>query len=213
MGASQSSQPPSRHNSRHDKAVSPSTDTSKHKQKAASVSSPLKPTLPVIIDSAPKPVIPPLAVAASAPVDVVQPAPAVAMPIPVKKKPVSLPTSGENSYVDQNKDVELLHRLEELKMKELAEELNEEDVQSKFGIAWAASDEFDDDVDKHYRGMSCTDRVDDSCKVSTYDYMAIWWTRGLCSRHLYREKGIGNEKDVCTRMAGLIAGTELSRLR
>ena len=74
--------------------------------------------------------------------------PAAAVPIPVKKKPHSLPASGENSYVDQNKDVDLLHRLERLAMLE-KEEIDDPEVEAKFGIAWAASDDaIEEDVNK-----------------------------------------------------------------
>jgi hypothetical protein len=74
--------------------------------------------------------------------------PATAVPIPVKKKPHSLPASGENSYVDQNKDVDLLHRIERLGMEE-KEEIDDPEVEAKFGIAWAASDDaIEEDVNK-----------------------------------------------------------------
>lgn len=74
--------------------------------------------------------------------------PAVAVPIPVKNKPRSLPASGENSYVDQNKEVDLLHRLERLGIEE-KEEIDDPDVEAKFGIAWAASDDaIEDDANK-----------------------------------------------------------------
>jgi hypothetical protein len=138
MGASQSSQPPSRHNSRHG-------DIKLHKQKAASISSPMKSSLPVIIDKPTKP---------SVAVKEVQSVPAVAVPIPVKKKPTSLPVSGENSYVDQHRDVDLLHGLEKLKLQEMNED--DPDAPSKFGIAWGAADfeEGEEDVDRNYRGIS-----------------------------------------------------------
>ena len=137
MGASQSSQPPSRHPSRHG-------SDNKHKQKAASVSAPMKPSLPVIID---KPDTP----ATRIPEPQSVPAPSIAVPIPIRK-PVSLPASGENSYVDQHKDTDLLHRLEELDLKDVEEEeMDEKEVQSKFGIVWVASDDFEED-DKNLGG-------------------------------------------------------------
>src|SRR5271168_5008908 len=98
MGASQSSQPPSRHNSRHGGGVVLPDNTKgvpQHKQKAASISvaAPMKPPpLPIIIDN-PAPKTPPTEVLSV-------PVPAVAMPIPAKKKPMSLPASGEKSYLD-----------------------------------------------------------------------------------------------------------------
>jgi len=140
MGASQSSQPPSRHNSRH------GTET-KHKQKAASISStpmkphqqPNQPPLPVIIDN-PTPRVP-----TTPPVPQSVPAPAIALPIPVKKKPSSLPASKENSYIDQHKDADLLHRFDVNEVKDdMEEEMDETEVQSKFGIQWVKSDEFED---------------------------------------------------------------------
>jgi hypothetical protein len=147
MGASQSSQPPSRHNSRHGHQ----TDN-KHKHKAASIST-MKPPLPPINDIAPP--------SASTPqqmtVPLAAPAPSVAVPIPGKKKPISLPgSSGENSYIDQHKDADLLHRLDQMVVKdtEEEEEMDEKEVQSKFGIAWVASDDFEDDG-RHLRCISC----------------------------------------------------------
>jgi hypothetical protein len=139
MGASQSSQPPSRHNSRH------GTDSSKHKSKAASVSSTPKPPLPVIIDNVPSPIPPPIEVRSV-------PIPAVAVPIPVKKKPVSLPTSGENSYIDQHKDVDFIHRLEKLELDKMEEEGegDEPEAESKFGIEWAPSDDFEEDTERKF---------------------------------------------------------------
>ena len=103
--------------------------------------------LPVIIDN-PNPIPPP------APVEV-RSVPAVAVPIPVKnKKPRSLPASGENSYVDQNKDVDLLHRLERLAREE-KEEIDNPDVESKFGIAWTAVDDaIEDAVNKGPKRLS-----------------------------------------------------------
>src|SRR5271170_164269 len=122
MGASQSSQPPSRHNSRHGHQ----TDN-KHKQKAASISTPMKPNLPPINDiatpsaSTPQQTTVPPVLAASVP------PPSVAVPIPGKKKPLSLPgSSGENSYIDQHKDADLLHRLEGIEVKDTEEEEEEE---------------------------------------------------------------------------------------
>lgn len=138
MGASQSSQPPSRHNSRHG-----TDNTNKHKQKAGSVSStPMKqqqqqPTLPVIIDI-PNPA--PSRVPTTPPVPQSFPAPAVAVPIPVKKKPASLPTSKDNSYVDQHKDADLLHRFGEVDTKDDIEEMDETEVQSKFRFEWPFED-------------------------------------------------------------------------
>lgn len=74
------------------------------------------------------------------------PSPAVAMPIPGRKRTGgSLPTSKENSYVDQHKDADLLHRFDVTHDHPEAgemEEMDETEVQSKFGIAWVASDEF-----------------------------------------------------------------------
>ena len=136
MGASQS-QPPSRHNSRHG-------SDSKQRQKAASVSSPMKPTLPVIVDRSPAPV------AAMAPEPSSVPVPAVAVPIPIKK-PVSLPNSGENSYIDQSKDVDFIHKLDDLELKEMNEEMDEKEVESKFGIVWVASDDFEEEQ-RNYQG-------------------------------------------------------------
>lgn len=136
MGASQSSQPPpSRHNSRH------GTDN-KHKQKAASISSPLKPNSPVVDNPVPNRVVTPQVT-----VTQTMPTPAIAVPIPGARKSVSS-TSGENSYVDQHKDTDLLHRLGDLDVKDMEEEMDVKDVQSKFGIAWVASDEFEDDIRK-----------------------------------------------------------------
>jgi len=156
MGASQSSQPPSRHNSRHGHQ----TDN-KHKQKAASISTPMKPHLPPINDIATpsasstpqQTTVPPVAVAATA-IAASAPPPSVAVPIPGKKKALSLPgSSGENSYIDQHKDADLLHQLEEMDVKdgEEKEEMDEKEVKSKFGIAWVASDDFEDDG-RHLRG-------------------------------------------------------------
>ena len=97
---------------------------------------------------------PPIAAAASVP------SPSVAVPIPGKKKPLSLPgSSGENSYIDQHKDADLLHRLEGMEVKdkqqeeeeEEEEEMDEKEVQSKFGIAWVASEDFEDE-----RHLRCT---------------------------------------------------------
>ena len=149
MGASQSSQPPSRHNStKHGQ----SPQDSKHKQKAASVSTPMKQQhqqqspLSAIIDTPSHPPAPPVVEVRSVP--------AVAVPIPVKKKPRSLPASGENSYVDQNKEVDLLHRLEKFGEEE-KEAIDDPDVEAKFGIAWAASDDaIEDDVNKGPKRMS-----------------------------------------------------------
>jgi hypothetical protein len=136
MGASQSSQPPpSRHNSRHG-------PDNKHKQKAASVSSPLKPNLPGVDNPAPNRVVTP-----QPPVVQTMPTPAIAVPIPGAKKSISS-ASGENSYVDQHKDADLLHRMKDLDVKDMEEEMDEKEVESKFGIAWVASDEFEDDLRK-----------------------------------------------------------------
>ena len=84
------------------------------------------------------------------------PLPSVAVPIPGKRKARSIPgSSGENSYIDQHKDADLLHRLEDMQVKdtEEEEEMDEKEVQSKFGIAWVASDDFDDDA-RHLRCIS-----------------------------------------------------------
>ena len=148
MGASQSSQPPSRHNSRHGHQ----TDN-KHKQKAASISTPMKPPLPPINDIA----TPSASTPQQTTVPPAAPAPSVAVPIPGKKKSISLPgSSGENSYIDQHKDADLLHRLDQMVVKdtEEEEEMDEKEVQSKFGIAWVASDDFEDDG-RHLRCISC----------------------------------------------------------
>lgn len=179
MGASQSSQPPSRHNpSRHGTA-----DTKlQHKQKAASISTPMKqqqqqqqppaPPLPVIVD---KPALPqrvrtPPAVLQSVPT------PAMAVPIPGKRKPVSLPTSKDNSYVDQHKDTDLLHRFEVIDVKDMEEEMDEKEVQSKFGIAWVASDDFDDE-DRNLRGTNVhKERID---MIASKKYpLEITWSEG-----------------------------------
>lgn len=176
MGASQSSQPPSRHNSsRHGTA-----DTKQHKQKAASISAPMRhqqqqqppaPALPAIIDSpAPARVTTPPVVPQSVP------APAVAVPIPGKKKPVSLPASKENSYVDQHKDTDLLHRFEVIDVKEMEEEMDEKEVQSKFGIAWVASDDFDDE-DRNLRGTNAHKEKIDMIASKKYP-LEITWSEG-----------------------------------
>ena len=138
MGASHSYQPPSRHNSRQG-------SDSKQKQKQSNVLAPTKPPLPVIID---KP-----ASKSSATVEPQSvPAPAVALPIPLKKKPTSLPASGENSYIDRTKDGELLQRLEDLDVNETEEDIDGSEVQSKHGITLVASDDFEYD-DKKLGGM------------------------------------------------------------
>jgi hypothetical protein len=175
MGASQSSQPPSRHNSsRHGTA-----DTKQHKQKAASISTPMKQQqqqqqppvspLPVIIDkpAPPRRVITPPAVLQSVP------APAVAVPIPGKRKPVSLPTSKDNSYVDQHKDTDLLHRFGVIDVKEMEEEMDEKEVQSKFGIAWVASDDFDDEY-RNLRGTYAHKERTDMIASKKYPLEIIW---------------------------------------
>lgn len=74
---------------------------------------------------------------------------AVAVPIPVKK-PVSLSSSKHNSYVDQHKATDL-HLPEEMEVKEM-EVMDEMEVQSKFGITWVASDDFDDE-ERNQRGI------------------------------------------------------------
>lgn len=77
------------------------------------------------------------------------PIPAVAMPIPMKKKPTSLPASGDNSFVEQNRDVDLTKRFDKMDLKEEDEnEDDEETEQSTFGIAWIASDDFDDEGER-----------------------------------------------------------------
>jgi len=82
--------------------------------------------------------------AAAVPMSV--PAPAVAMPIPTRKRNGgSLPTSRDNSYIDQHKDAELLHRFDvthDGSEPNDMEEMDEKEMQSKFGIEWAMSDEF-----------------------------------------------------------------------
>src|SRR5579862_4467637 len=103
MGASQSSQPPSRQSSRHDKPHHATDNKAGHKQRAASVSTPMKqPTIPVVIDQPQS--------STDAKVTEVQsvPLPAVAVPIPVRRKPASLPASGENSYIEDKRDPDLL---------------------------------------------------------------------------------------------------------
>jgi hypothetical protein len=103
----------------------------------------MKANLPIVIDNPPKPRDPP---PPTAPAPQSVSVPAVAVPIPLKKKPVSLPASGDNSYVDQHKDTDFLHRLQKLESKDAdEEEMDETEVESKFGIAWVASDEFEDD--------------------------------------------------------------------
>ena len=175
MGASQSSQPPSRHNSsRHGTA-----DTKQHKQKAASISTPMRhqqqqqppaPALPAIIDNpAPARVTTPPVVPQSVP------APAVAVPIP-GKKPVSLPTSKDNSYVDQHKDTDLLHRFEVIDVKEMEEEMDEKEVQSKFGIAWVASDDFDDEY-RNLRGTNAHKEKINMIASKKYP-LEITWSEG-----------------------------------
>ena len=56
-----------------------------------------------------------------------------------------MPTSKDNSYVDQHKDADLLHRfdvtLNESEAHDM-EEMDEKEMQSKFGIEWVMSDEF-----------------------------------------------------------------------
>jgi hypothetical protein len=105
----------------------------------------MKPPLPVIVDSPAPPSV------KTPPVPKSVPAPAVAVPIPQKKKPASLPTSKENSYVDQHKDADLLHRFEGFEVKEMEEEMDETEVQSKFGIAWIDEPE---DEERNLRGIS-----------------------------------------------------------
>lgn len=120
----------------------------------------MKPQLPPISDiatpsaSTPQQTTVPSPIATAASV----PSPSVAVPIPGKKKPLSLPgSSGENSYIDQHKDADLLHRLEGMEVKdtpeeeEEEEEMDEKEVQSKFGIAWVASEDFEDE-----RHLRCT---------------------------------------------------------
>jgi hypothetical protein len=139
MGASQSSQPPSRHNSRHGGPPSSDRHGSQHKQpKAASISVSMKTPLPPIKDHPSE--------ASSVPV------PAVAVPIPVKKKPVSLPASEENSYVDQSREVDLIHRMDKMGIE--VEEDEDEDHETRFGIDW---DDFEDDVDRTNRRMCVVD--------------------------------------------------------
>jgi len=96
---------------------------------------------------------------------VVVPLPSVAVPIPAKKKTRSVPgSSSDNSYVDQHKDADLLHRLEEMEAKDTEEgeeEMDEKEVQSKFGIAWVASDDFEDEA-RHQRCISLANHANRS---------------------------------------------------
>jgi hypothetical protein len=141
MGASQSTQPP--HPSRPPRTVHANEQPHKqHKAKAASVSTPMKtPAVPLspVIDK--QPVATPAAI-----VPMSVPTPAVAVPIPGRKRTGgSLPTSKENSYVDQHKEADLLHRFDvthDAPEEKDVEELDETEVQSKFGITWVMSDEF-----------------------------------------------------------------------
>ena len=103
----------------------------------------MKPPLPVIIDNPPPPVTPPTEIRSV-------PVPAVAVPIPVKKKPISLPASGDNSYVDQHKDTDLIHRFDKLDLTEMKEEVDELEGESKFGITWAPIDDFEEDTDRKF---------------------------------------------------------------
>jgi hypothetical protein len=88
------------------------------------------------------------------------PTPAVAVPIPGRKRTGgSLPTSKENSYVDQHKEADLLHRFDvahDAAEEKDVEELDETEVQSKFGITWVMSDEF---AAPQPRGISLPDWV------------------------------------------------------
>jgi hypothetical protein len=97
-----------------------------------------QPTIPVVIDQPQS--------STDAKVTEVQsvPLPAVAVPIPVRRKPASLPASGENSYIEDKRDPDLLQRFEKLEIKEEENESDEDNEQSKFGIAWVASDDFED---------------------------------------------------------------------
>ena len=140
MGATQSSQ--AAHSSRPPRAVPTANEPGKHKAKAASISTPMKTApipIPPIIDKQPS-----ATPAAAVPMSV--PAPAVAMPIPTRKRNGgSLPTSRDNSYIDQHKDAELLHRFDVTHDASEAndmEEMDEKEMQSKFGIEWVMSDEF-----------------------------------------------------------------------
>lgn len=134
MGASQSSQPPpSRNHSRHGNV------DNKHKQRASSVSAPMKTPLPPIAIEKTESTAP--SIISDPPRSV--PAPSIAVPIPVKKKPTSLPASGENSYIDNHRDADLLHKhIKELDVEDTEEEMDETEVRAKFGIAWVASDDF-----------------------------------------------------------------------
>jgi hypothetical protein len=149
----------------------------------------MKSSLPVIIDKPTK---------RSVPAKEVQSVPAVAVPIPVKKNPASLPVSGENSYVDQHRDVDLIHGLEKLKMQETNEEIDDPDAPSKFGIAWGAADfeEGEEDVDRNYRGISKGNWVNCSGKVSFDDKVEWWRTRSICPGNFYRTKGSAYETKV-----------------
>src|SRR6202035_3289510 len=111
--------------------------------KAASVPTPMKPPLADIIDNASHLVTSPTGIR-SVPVT------AVAAPISVKKKALSLPTSGENSYVDQHKDTDLIHRFDKLDLAEMKEEGDELEGESKFGITWAPIDDFEEDTDRKF---------------------------------------------------------------
>jgi hypothetical protein len=127
MGASQSSQPPSRHNSRHG-------SESKQKQKQTNVPIPPVPSRP------PVPIITDYPGTKNAPEPLSSPTPAVALPIPVKKpSPISPP--GDES-IEQNKH--LLRLTETADVAQTDGDMDETEFQSKFGITWVASDEFVD---------------------------------------------------------------------
>lgn len=140
MGASQSSQPP---NPSRPTRTLPANEHAKQRQKATSISTPMKtPPLPLspVIDKQPS-----ATPTATVPMSV--PTPAVAVPIPARRRTGgSLPGSRENSYVDQHKDADLLHRFDvthdEPEAKDIQEEMDETEVQTKFGIVWVISDEF-----------------------------------------------------------------------
>jgi hypothetical protein len=66
------------------------------------------------------------------------------VPIPMRRKPASLPASGENSYTGEKRDINLPQRLDKLDTNEEDTESDDEE-QSKFGIAWVASDDFEDE--------------------------------------------------------------------
>jgi hypothetical protein len=142
MGASQSSQPPSRHNSSRHGQLLPDNKLAPQKP-LPEAASPMKAPTAVLVDSptvttSPPPTAPARPIAA----------PAVAVPIPPRKASVSAANAATGCLgVAQDKDIDLSHRPEESGLEDNeAEEMDEDEMQTKFGITWFEKDEVEDDL-------------------------------------------------------------------